>query len=141
MTDTIFDMIAKDLSKYHIEQMLDVPKMRYLIDLEEYRVLITLACNPPPHDSRKPIYWFDAIVRVVDLIEKIRNGDVSIESADVSARDWRDWIITVFCRIENRFCASEQPYEYFEDCAKVIIASYSLLSVYKYGELTFKYMQ
>jgi hypothetical protein len=140
MTDTILDMIVKDSAKYHIEQDLDIPKMWDLMDLEDYRTLIILVCNPAPQDSRKPIYWFDAIIRVADLIEKLKSGKMSIESADMSARDWRNWLVEVFYYLEEHFHTLAKP-EYFEDYAKVVIAHYSLLSVCKYGELDFKYVK
>ena len=139
MTQTILKMIVDDLSIYHIERMLNAQRMRDLIDLEDYRTLVIDACISAFRDSRKPIYWFDAVHRVVELIENIMDGTKCIESTDMTAQAWKDWLVGVFYHIENKFRALLN-YEYFDHYAKVVIAHYSLLSVFKHGELTFEYV-
>jgi len=140
MTQTILKIIVHDPPIYGIERMLNTERMNDLIDLEDYRTLIVMACNPAPRDSHASIYWFEAIIRVVELIEKIKDGRICIESTDMTAKDWQRWFITVFYHVEDKFRALLKS-EYFEHYTKVVIAQYSLLSVFKHGELTFEYVK
>jgi hypothetical protein len=133
---TILKMIALDLSIDKIETYLDTDEMRKFIALEDYRTLIIAECNPLK-DPLVPVYWFGAIVKVADLIEQIRTGKKEVESKDKNAAEWKEWLVTLFYKIEQKHGKSI----YHEHFAKVVIAHYSLLSVFRCNELTFEMLE